>query len=223
MTGLTRSPRTSRGALVAVDATGPVGAVGFQYNPDEMTRTLQARTAASGAGTGPATNEALRLSGAPIETITLNVEIDAADQLASGDPLAAELGIYPQLSALEMLVYPPSAVVTSNTGLALSGSIELVAPEAPLTVLVWGSQRVVPVRLTQFSITEQAYDPQLNPIRARVQLGLRVLSYSDLPAANAGHHIFLAHQVAKEAMAARGAAAGVVQAGFNVGAASLGV
>src|SRR3954470_641140 len=138
MTGLTRSPKTSRGALVAVDANGPVGAVGFQYNPDEMTRTLQARTAVSGAATGPATNEALRLSGARIETITLNVEIDAADQLASGDPLAAELGIYPQLSALEMLVYPPSTVVTANTGLALSGSIELVAPEAPLTVLVWG-------------------------------------------------------------------------------------
>ena len=223
MTGLTRSPRTSRGALVAIEATGPAGAVAFQYNPDEMSRTLQARTATSGAAGAPATNEAMRLSGAPIETITLTVEIDAADQLESGDPLAVELGIYPQLSALEMLVYPSSTVVATNTGLALSGSIELVAPEAPLTVLVWGPQRVVPVRLSQFSITEQAYDPQLNPIRARVQLGLRVLSYSDLPAANPGHHIFLAHQVAKEAMAARGAAAGVVGRGFDVSALSLGV
>jgi hypothetical protein len=223
MIGLTRSPLVSRGALFAIDPTGPVRAVAFQYNPDEMTRTLQARTATSGAGPGPATNEAMRLSGAPVETITLTVEIDATDQLESADPLATRLGIYPQLSALEMLVYPSTTVVVTNTALALSGSIELVAPEAPLTVLVWGAQRVVPVRLTQFSITEQAYDPQLNPIRARVQLGLRVLTYSDLPAANPGHHLFLAHQVAKEVMAATGMAAGVVGAGVDVGALSLGV
>src|SRR4051794_17778443 len=223
LTGLIRSPLTSRGSLVAIDATGPVAAVSFQYNPDEMTRTLQARTAASGAGTSPATNEALRLSGAPIETITLSVEIDATDQLEIDDPLASELGIYPQLSALELLIYPPSSVVAANTALALAGSIELVAPEAPLTLLVWNPQRVVPVRLTQFSITEQAYDPQLNPIRARVQLGLRVLSYSDLPASNPGHHIFLAHQVVKESMAATGTAAGVVGLGVPVGSFTLGV
>jgi hypothetical protein len=224
MTGLTRSPLTSRGALVAIEATGPVRAVAFQYNPDEMTRTLQARTATSAnASAAPATNEALRLSGAPIETITLTVEIDAADQLESGDVLATTVGIYPQLSALEMLLYPSSTVVAENTLLALAGSIELVAPEAPLTLLVWGPQRVVPVRLAQFSITEQAYDPALNPIRARVQLGLRVLSYSDLPATNPGHHIFLAHQVVKEVMAATGMAAGVVGLGVGVGSFALGV
>ena len=137
--------------------------------------------------------------------------------------LATTVGIYPQLSALEMLLYPSTTVVAENTLLALSGSIELVAPEAPLTLLVWGPQRVVPVRLAQFSITEQAYDPALNPIRARVQLGLRVLSYSDLPATNPGHHIFLAHQVVKEVMAATGMAAGVVGLGVDVGSFALGV
>ena len=217
MTGLTRSPLTSRGSLVAIDATGPVTAVAFQYNPDEMTRTLQARAATSGAGTSPgARNEALRLSGAPIETITLSVEIDATDQLEADDPLATALGIYPQLSALEMLLYPKSSVVTANTALALAGSIELVAPEAPLTLLVWGLKRVVPVRLTQFSITEQAYDPELNPIRARVQLGLRVLSYSDLPVANPGHHMFL---VAPGRQGGHGHA-GVRRPGSRTGAAS---
>src|SRR4051794_27098057 len=129
MTGLTRSPMTAHGSLVAIGANGPEGAVAFQYNPDEMTRSLQARTAASAAPTAAGTNEALRLSGAPIETITLTVEIDATDQLESGDPLATQLGIYPQLSALEMLIYPGSDVVAANTALARSGSIELIAPE----------------------------------------------------------------------------------------------
>ena len=154
----------------------------------------------------------------------MTVEIDAADQLAVADPLATTFGIYPQLSGLEMLLYPKSAVVIANTALAASGSIELVSAEAPLTLLIWGERRVVPVRLTQFSITEQAYDPDLNPIRARVQLGLRVLSYSDLTSTNPGYHLFLAHQITKEVMATLGSEAAVTTAGTNItGPLSLGV
>jgi len=226
MTGLARSPRISRGALVGLDAANPLASVvAFGYNPDEMTRTLQARAATGGGGTSEgARNEALRLTGAPIETISLTVEIDAADQLETGDPLATAYGIYPQLSGLEMLLYPKSAVVTANAALAAAGSIELVSAEAPLTLLIWGPKRVVPVRLTQFSITEQAYDPSLNPIRARVQLGLRVLSYSDLTANNAGYHLFLSHQVTKEAMAMLGSSAAVTTTGTSMtGSLSLGV
>jgi hypothetical protein len=218
MTGLTSSPRTTRGALVGLDPANPLASVvAFQYNPDEMTRTLQARAATGGTTTSSgARNEALRLGGAPIENISLAVEIDAADQLESADPLATQFGIYPQLSSLEMLLYPKSKFVIANTALAQAGSIELVSPEAPLTLLVWGTKRVVPVRLTQFSITEQAYDPQLNPIRARVQLGLRVLSYSDLATDSPGYHLFLVHQVAKEVMATLAGAAAVVTAGPSI-------
>jgi hypothetical protein len=218
MTGLTRSPRTSRGAIVGLDPANPLASVvAFQYNPDEMTRTLQARAAAGGSGTSEgARNEALRLTGAPIETISLTVEIDAADQLETGDPLATTLGIYPQLSSLEMLLYPKSAVVAANAVLAAAGSIELIPTEAPLTLLIWGIKRVVPVRLTQFSITEQAYDPGLNPIRARVELGLRVLSYSDLETTNPGYHLFLAYQVTKEVMATLGSAAAITTSGASI-------
>jgi hypothetical protein len=226
MTGLTRSPRTSRGAIVGVDPANPLASVvAFQYNPDEMTRTVQARAATGGTGTSEgARNEALRLTGAPIESISMTVEIDAADQLAVADPLATTFGIYPQLSGLEMLLYPKSTVVIANAALAATGSIELVSTEAPLTLLIWGERRVVPVRLTQFSITEQAYDPDLNPIRARVQLGLRVLSYSDLTSTNPGYHLFLAHQITKEVMATLGSAAAVTTTGTNItGPLSLGV
>lgn len=226
MTGLSSSPRTTRGALVGVDPANPVASVvAFQYNPDEMTRSLQARAAAGSSPTSSsARNEALRLTGAPIENISLTVEIDAADQLETADPLAVTLGIYPQLSSLEMLLYPKSSLVISNAALALTGSIELVSPEAPLTLLVWGVKRVVPVRLTQFSITEQAYDTKLNPIRARVQFGLRVLSYSDLATSSAGYYLFLAHQITKEVMASLGSAAAVTTTGASItGSLSLGV
>ena len=70
-----------------------------------------------------------------------------------------------------------------------------------MTLLVWGVNRVLPVRITDFSITEEAYDVSLNPIRAKVSLGLRVLNYDDLPWGGRGARLFLGHHVQKELMA----------------------
>ena len=201
------SPRVMKGALVGIDVFNPLASVIiFQYNPETMTRSLQAQTL--GGNEGDKT-EALRLKGAPIETITLDVEIDATDQLEKGDGTAVSLGIYPQLSALEMLIYPKSAVVIANTVLMALGTIEVVPPVAPFTLFVWGPKRVLPVRITTFSITEEAYDVNLNPIRAKVSLGLRVLTYSDLSITHPGYYVFLAHQLVKETMAVVGSLNGV--------------
>jgi len=203
MTTFPGSPRVQKGAIIGLDPFNPYASIIiFQYNPDTLRRTLQ--TQATGGAQGSENvdrSEALRLRGAPVETITLDLEIDATDQLATAQPLAASMGVYPQLSALEMLLYPKSTEVIANTILALTGTIELIPPEAPLTLFVWGPKRVLPVRLTTFSITEEAYDVDLNPIRATVNLGLRVLSYSDLSLTNPGYYLFLAHQVTKEVMA----------------------
>ncbi|HVK40007.1 MAG TPA: hypothetical protein VNA88_15855, partial [Candidatus Kapabacteria bacterium] len=163
------SPRLQKGALIGYDKYNPLASVVvFQYNPESLTRTIRARTAGGNADR----NEALRLTGPPTETIRLKVEVDATDQLEVADGIATSMGVYPTLSSLEMLLYPKSALVISNAVLAALGTIEVVAPEAPLTVLVWGVKRVLPVRLTGFTITEEAYDPDLNPIRARVDLDL---------------------------------------------------
>jgi hypothetical protein len=132
------------------------------------------------------------------------VEIDATDQLERPDPTAVTMGIHPQLAALEMLLYPKTALVIANAVLAALGTVELIPPEAPLTLFVWGPKRILPVRLTDFSITEESYDVNLNPILAKVGLSLRVLSYSDLPPTNPGYALFLAHQVVKETMATIG-------------------
>ncbi len=211
-------PRLVRGAIVGVDIFNPLASVVvFQYNPDTMTRSLQASAAGGGAQANRA--EATRLTGAPVESINLVVEIDATDQLETADPTAVSLGVYPQLSALEMLLYPKSALVIANTVLAALGTIELIPPEAPMTLFIWGVKRVLPVRLTSFSVTEEAYDVNLNPIRAKVTLGLRVLSYNDLSLTNPGYYLFLAHQVMKEVMATIGSVGAVAASGaaaFNV-------
>src|SRR5688572_20500806 len=154
MSTFPNSPRLIKGALVGVDLANPLASVVvFQYNPDTMTRRLEARAATGDGDRG----EVQRLSGPPKETITLSVEIDATDQLEQGNPLATTMGIYPALSALEMMLYPKSPVVIANTVLSLIGTIEILPMEGPFILFVWGPQRVLPVRLTSISITEEAY------------------------------------------------------------------
>ncbi len=74
---------------------------------------------------------------------------------------------------------------------ARQGNVEIVPLEAPLTLLVWGENRVVPGRLTDLTIDETAFDVKLNPIRAKVKFGFRVLSYDDLPWDQRGAKLFL--------------------------------
>lgn len=198
MPGSPISPRLLKGALIAVDPLSPVpNAVAFQYNPDTLTRKLEARAVSQEGDRG----EALRLTGAPKETITLTIEIDAADQLEQGDPVTVANGLHPTLAALETMLYPSSASVIVNDVLSLVGTIEVIPLDGPMTLFVWGPTRVLPVRLTSFSITEEAYDPQLNPIRAKVELSLTVLSYQDLSPLSPGYALFLTHHIAKEALA----------------------
>jgi hypothetical protein len=201
--GLTRSPRLLKGGLVLVDpGSGAVRRViTLQYNPDSLSRTVQLQGVSGGADR----SEALRLKGPPIETIKVEAEIDATDQLETPDahPDAVALGLHPQLAALEAIAYPGSATLTLNAILAAVGTIEILPAEAPLTLFVWSAQRILPVRLTELGINEEAFDPALNPIRVKVTLGLRVLSVDDLGFGNRGGSLFMAYLRSKERLAAR--------------------
>lgn len=208
MSSFPGTPRTLRGAIVAVDPKSPLSrAVVFQYNPDAVTRSLRPRSAAQEQQVGA--SDAHRLWGAPVETVTMTVELDATDGLETGDPVSATTGVASQLAAMELLLYPSSALVIANTALLLAGTIEILPPAGPLTVLVWGPGRAVPVRVESISITEQAFDTALMPIRASVELSVQVLSYNDLPVTDPGFALFLVHQVAKETLATVAGATGV--------------
>ena len=192
-----RSPKVFKGALVAYQLPEPVPTIiVFQYNPEQLTRSLQARTA-SGGGRG----DALRTDGPPEETISLAVEIDAADQLERKDPMAMTIGLHPTLAALEGLMYPAYPTVIANQILANFGATGLLAEPAPLALFVWGPSRVLPVRVQSVSITEQAFDPLLNPILAKADLSLKVLTYRELEISNPGYWVYMASFTQKEQMA----------------------
>jgi hypothetical protein len=200
---MTLSPRHLRGGLVQMDpGSGRVlRVIGLQYNPDTLTRTLQVQA----TGESGDRSEAMRLRGAAVESIKLEAEIDATDRLddPESNPDAVALGIHPELAALEALVHPHADDLQANDALAAAGVLEVLPLEAPLTLFVWSRQRVVPVRVTDVSVTEEAFDVALNPIRARVSLSLRVLSVDDLGFGHRGGTLFMAYLRAKESLAWR--------------------
>ena len=202
MSSFPNSPYVIKGGIVLLDPTTAQvqKIIALQYNPDTLTRSLQVQAVSEGSDR----SEALRLKGPTVETFKVEAEIDATDQLeaAGQNRTVVENGIHPQISALEMIVYPKSAQAISNFALSQTGTLEIMPVEAPLTLFVWSAKRILPVRLTEFSITEEAFDTKLNPIRAKVSLGMRALSFDDLGFTTKGGSLFLAYQQQKERLAA---------------------
>jgi hypothetical protein len=131
----------------------------------------------------------------------VEAEFDLADALATGEATALEAGLHPKLAALEAMVHPSSRTLQANNDLASIGTLEIIPAEVPLAVFVWGRARVVPVRVTEFSVTEEAFDTALNPIRAKASLGLRVLNINDVAFSHRAGMLFMAHLREKERLA----------------------
>ena len=205
MPSFPNSPRLLKGGIVLIDPESSAvrRVIALQYNPDTLARTLQVHGAGAESGDR---SEALRIKGPPTETIKLDAEIDATEQLEFPDQnrIATEFGIFPQLAALETIVYPTSAQLQANNSLAQVGTLEILPMETALCLFVWSKTRVVPVRITDFSVTEEAFDVALNPIRAKVSLGMRVLSVDDLGFSHKGGSLFMSYLQRKEQLAGLG-------------------
>jgi hypothetical protein len=194
---IARGPRILKGALVSIDRdTSVPSVIAFQYNPATVKRTL--KPVMSG-GEGDRA-QAVRLSSAPQETISIEVELDATDGLETADATTLSVGLHPQIAALELLAYPPTSRVMSNARLLNAGVIEISPMLAPRLLFVWGAKRVQPVQITSYSISEEEFDVNLNPIRATISLELRVLTYSDVSTSNPDYHQFLAYQQGLESL-----------------------
>jgi hypothetical protein len=205
-------PKLFRGALAVypdfTPGSQPAKVITFQYNPDQMRRQLANRTAPppnNPGTTGAAREDVLRVAGPPVETITLSVDLNAADQLEhpGQNQEVAENGLHAVLATLELLMYPPSANAQHIQQQADSGAVQVNPADVPLVLLIWGKSRVVPVKLTSFAISEDLYDTRLNPIKAKVDLGMQVLTYVEFPNDSVGRDAYLAYQQRKESLSER--------------------
>jgi len=217
MSGLSSSPKLLKGGIVVLAPGG--GAVqrtiALQYNPDTLTRSYQVQ-GVGGEGGGERA-QPFRLKGPAIESIKLEAEIDATDQLELPDnnPTAVANGIAPQLAVLEALVNPSVAELLNVAAMSAGGTLEIIPPEAPLVLFIWSKNRIVPVRVTEFSITEEAFDPALNPVRAKVSLGLRVMSTDDLGFTHKGGTMFISHLRTRETLASKAGGATLQSLGVS--------
>jgi len=188
--GYSQSPHLLKGALVELTEPflGPVpNVVVFQYNPETLTRELasSAEFAATGGNGAKSSKVATAAPYKPVETFNVTLELDAADDLERPDenPVAVASGVADRIAALEMLLHPLGDEGVVGQALAtVAGALGDVVPrsEVPIVLFVWGPGMILPVRLTSFSVEEQAFSPTLYPIRAKVTVGLRVLNPDDL-------------------------------------------
>lgn len=202
-------PQLQKGALAVypthTPGSQPSTVIVFQFNPETMKRTLAHRAAPAPAegATGASKEDVLRVAGPPLETIALTVDLHASDQLEDPDAngAVAQHGLHPALARLELLMYPPTLNAALIEQQAAAGSVQVSPADLPLVLLVWGRQRVVPVKLTGFAVAEDAFDTRLNPISAKVELSLQVLTYMEFTDSSIGRDAFIAYQKAKESLA----------------------
>ena len=199
---VSNSPVLVKGGIVLLDATtGTVlRIIPLQYNPESVSRTFHLQAI---GGENADRSEAFRLKGPSVETFKVDAELDATDQLETADATITEVGLQAHLATLELMIHPTSAQLDASNALAGSGTLEILPMEMPLTVFVWSKFRVMPFRLTDFSITEQAFDPRLNPIQAKVSLGMRVLNVNDVGFEHKAGRLFMSYLRTKEQLAQR--------------------
>jgi hypothetical protein len=199
MSGSPISPPVLTGGLILLDGSGTMllRTIPFQYNPETLSRTLTPRAAKIDSGDRL---EALRLIGPPVETMKLDIEIDAVDRAGSSDGAGSD-GVAGDLAAIETILSPAIADMANEANMAAQGTLEILPSPAPMVLLSLGPNRVSPVRIMDLGIVEEMFDLNLTPIRAKLSLTLRVLSSDDMAPGSRGAALFLAAQQRRERLA----------------------
>ena len=182
-TGLRRSPRFEKGALVQLvkGLTGVVpNIIPFQYNPEKLSHTLTPWNPFEVDQTQRGAQAPTVQPFDPKESFSLTLEIDATNDLEDDNPVAKRVGVADRLAALKKLTLPTEGLigdlVTSARALVGKAAKQAVRATVPVVLFVWGPSRILPVRVTSFSVEETLFSPTLHPIQATVTLGLEVLT-----------------------------------------------
>ncbi len=198
MSSVLRGPKILKGAFVSVDSQGTTKTLSFQFNPANLKRSLKPQIVGGEEGDR---SMAVRYKGAPVQTIDASVEFDASNALDHAEQQAEENGVYAKLAALEVMLAPSCAVVNQIHSQLAAGVMEVAPMAAPMIYFVWGKNRVLPVRFSNYAITEEQFDAGLNPIQVSVAVSMTVLSYSDLDSSNHAYQQYLVYQQTMETLA----------------------
>jgi len=178
-----RRPKIAKGAIVALrpNARGKIIdsntiAFMFQYNPETLTRTISSLNSDQVSQEKGKNQD----SNTIIELINLTLDFDATDQLELPNQHQefVKNGLHPTLSTLESIMYSQSKIEN---------------PTPPIILFLWGSNRIIPVSLDRLNITEEAFDANLNPIRVKIDLNMRVQKLSEFKRGSSGYTVCASH------------------------------
>ena len=208
--GFPNKPRILRGAFVEFGLSLPPLFVVFQFNPVQLTRNRALTFSfpgtpsqpAAGGGQAPAAPartlrqfhgdfsnlldlQKQQLVTVQEQTIGFDIRLDATDRLDGGDTITEQFGIAPQLSTLELMVYPKEESLLGAAVSALLGKPKGFSftrgANPPLILFVFGRKRVLPVNINSMNITETEFSTDLNPIRATIAVNLTVIEGKSVP------------------------------------------
>lgn len=178
-----------KGLLVGLNRETPsplnTHLVPFQYNPDTLKRTLKPTyyTGNKDRFTGPAS-----------QSIDVTVKLEASRSAIE----AQTVGVLPYLAALELMIYPDSTELDKYVQDTRSNKLKAVPPLAPRCLFIWGPGRVLPVRLTSVTVTEQLFSPQLSPVMAEVALSMEIYPFEE--AQDTDYQLLLTHLKLQEGL-----------------------
>jgi hypothetical protein len=176
-----------RGAFIAYEPGGyPKEShrrmIPFRFNPESISRTVAVEAAKSGGGVEGAAQKAPAGSagdrkadasaGTMKESFSIQIRLDFDDRGEAAAGIDQKLGIAPEIAAIEDLLYPAPSVADQAKG---KKGAQRSAPARPLVLLVWGRDRILPVRIASLKIEESVYNADLYPVRAEIEASLEVL------------------------------------------------
>lgn len=184
LTGYSGAAQLLRGSFVQLieDVVGFLpNVVTFQFNPETISRSLTPWNPMD-------VDQADRGSQAPTvqpfdvpeKFSGFELQFDATDGMAAGNPVADQFGVEPQLAAMRKLTQATRGLLGDLTAsfkdLAGLGGAEAERPTVAPVLLVLGKRVILPVRITSFSVEENLMSPQLYPIMATVSLDMEVMT-----------------------------------------------
>ena len=206
--GFPNKPKILRGAFVEFGLSLPPLVVVFQFNPLQLSRNRSLSFAVPNPPAPPPGTKAVavptrtlrqfhgqfsdlldlqkqQLVIAQEQTIGFDIRLDASDKLNEGDAITEQFGIAPQISTLELMVYPKDeSLLGAALGALLGGPKGFSftrGSNPPLILFIFGRKRVLPVNINSMNITETEFSADLNPIRATVGVSLTVIEGKSVP------------------------------------------
>jgi len=171
------SRKIIKGAFIAFDPSGEKARViAFQLNPETIQRRLRPTVSKTETSRSPVARERI--------SFTLQTDANLIEDFPAHDGNNNFHGVMPFISAIELLAKSPHASEEPAGVLTLLNWIaRFLGPGRsnrrrlpPPVGLQLGIQRIIPIKIVSIVVNERAFDSNLQPISASLEIAMDLLT-----------------------------------------------